>query len=113
MKNAYKSLKKCFYYNEAKKELETDGIKIDENYEFNGQKYIKCTSKHLTTFTAGTYNFNSNLSLWAVLLIIFAILILLIGFVIIFIIIKKRKKSRVNEGIINSNFDKKRENLLY
>ena len=112
LKSAYKSLEKCFYYNEEKKELETDGIIIDENYEFNGLKYIKCNSNHLTAFTAGTYYFNSNLPWWAVLLIIAAILILLVGFIIIFIIIKKRNKLRLSEGIINSNFDKKKENLL-
>ena len=61
LKSAYPSLKRCFYYNEDKKDLDTDGVIIDENYKYNGQIYIKCTSSHLTSFTAGTYNFNSNL----------------------------------------------------
>ena len=105
LKDKYKSLKKCFYYNEDKNELETDGISFDDNFEFNGEKYIKCVSKHLTAFTAGTYNFNANIPGWAVFLIVACILIALISVIIIFVIVKKRK-SRINYKNINSELNK-------
>ena len=110
LKSAYNSLEKCFYYNENNNDLETGGISITDSYEYNGQKYFKCTSNHLTAFTAGTYKFNSNISLWAVLLILGAIIIVLVGFVLLLIIVKKKKnKERFSD--FNSNGDKK-ENIL-
>ena len=105
LKDKYKSLKKCFYYNEDKNELETDGISFDDNFEYNGKKYIKCVSKHLTAFTAGTYNFNANIQGWAVFLIVACILIALISVIIIFVIVKKRK-SRISYKNINSELNK-------
>lgn len=114
LKDKYESIKKCFYYNEEKKELECDGVIIDENYRHNNIDYIKCSSNHLTAFTAGTYNFNSSLPWWAVLLIIFCILIVLVSFLIIIIIAKKRNKNktRMIENDINS-FNKDGQTLLY
>ena len=105
----YESTKKCFYYNEEKKELENNGIVIDENYVYNEKSYFKCTSSHLTAFTAGTYNFNSSLPWWGILLIVCSILLVLVGFVIIFIIVKKKKvKYRLSKTQIDSTFKKKR-----
>ena len=113
LKSKYNFLEKCFYYKEEKKDLKTDGIIIDENYEINGQKYIRCTSNHLTAFTAGTYNFNSNLPWWAVLLIVGSILTLLVGFVIIFVIIKKRNKYKGSVGHFKKKLSKMKRGLLY
>ena len=114
LKDKYESLKKCFYYNEEKKELENDGVVNDENYVYNEKSYFKCTSSHLTAFTAGTYNFNSNLPWWGVLLIVCSILLVLVCFVIIFIIVKKKKaKSRLSKTQIDSTFKKKEELLDY
>ena len=113
LKSKYQSLKKCFYYNEDKQELETDGVIIDENFEYNGEKYIKCASTHLTSFTAGTYNFNAQIPWWAFLLIVTIILIVLIGLITIFIIVKKRSKSRFSYRNINSQFNKKESLLDY
>ena len=113
LKSKYQSLKKCFYFNEDKQELETDGVIIDENYEYNGEKYIKCASTHLTAFTAGTYNFNAKIPWWAVLLIVTIIFIVLIVLIIIFIIVKKKSKSRFSYKNINSQFNKKESLLDY
>ena len=113
LKSKYQSLKKCFYYNEIKQELETDGVIIDENYEYNGEKYIKCASNHLTAFTAGTYDFNAKIPWWVVLLIVSIILIALIVFISIFIIVKKKSKSRFSYRNINSQFSKKESLLDY
>ena len=107
LKSKYKSLKKCFYYNENKNELETDGVAIDENHEYNGEKYIKCVSSHLTAFTAGTYKFNSNIPLWLALLIVGIIFGVLIGLITILIIVKKKNKNRLSYSKINSEFNKK------
>ena len=91
------------------KELETEGVEIDEAYEYKGQKYIKCTSNHLTAFTAGTYNFNSNASGLSVLLIAFGILLAFIGFLIVFFIIKKRTKSTFRFNPANSKLKQSTE----
>ena len=113
LKSQYQTLKTCFYYNEDKKELEGDGIIINENYEYNGKKYIKCASSHLTAFTAGTYNFNSKIQGWAVLIIVGGILFALIIIVIIILIAKKKcKKDIIDEEYIKSKY-KKKEVLLY
>ena len=109
LQKGYNSLKKCFYYNEKNKELETEGVEIDEAYEYKGQKYIKCTSNHLTAFTAGTYNFNSNASGLSVLLIAFGILLAFIGFLIVFFIIKKRTKSTFRFNPANSKLKQSTE----
>lgn len=111
LKDKYESLKKCYYYNEDKKELESDGIIVDENYEYKGKKYFKCSTSHLTAFTAGTYNFNSQIPWWAVLAIISVIFIILMIAVIIFRIAKRRAKQRISEGNIISDF-KNEEGLL-
>ena len=105
LKSKYESLKKCYYYNEVKKELETDGVEIDENYEFNGKKYIRCSSSHLTAFTAGTYNFNANIPWWAVLIIVASILFALLAMILIFILVKRKTKSRASYSNINSEFN--------
>ena len=112
LKDKYQSLKKCFYYNDEKKELDSEGVIIDENYEYNSKNYIKCASSHLTAFTAGTYNFNSNITWWVVLLIIIGILFVLVIFVVIIIIIKKRNKSRISASDIDS-LGKTEAKLLY
>lgn len=111
LKNKYDSLKKCFYFNEEKNDLETVGIVFDEDFKYNGKSYIKCSTSHLTTFTAGTYNFNSNIPWWVVLLIIIIILLILLGMVTIFVIIKKKSKSRASYDEISSTF-KQNEGLL-
>ena len=97
LKEKYKSLEKCFYYDEEEKDLKTEGVEIDVNYKYNGVMYIKCDSSHLTAFTAGTYNFNSNLQIWAVCLIVLIILIVLISFVVTIKIIKKRRRAKFYE----------------
>ena len=106
LKSKYENLKKCYYYNEEKKELVSDGIIVDENFEYNGKKYFKCVSEHLTAFTAGTYNFNSEIPWYAVAIIISIILLILMLAIFIFIIAKRRAKKRISESEIISSFKK-------
>ena len=114
LQNDYNSLKSCFYYNEANKELEGDGVSIDENYNYNGKAYIKCVSSHLTAFTAGTYKFNSNIPGYVVLLIVSGILLGILTMVLIIVIAKKKNKKkriRISYDKINSEFHDKDELL--
>ena len=49
--NQNKSMKMCFFYNESKDDLDTNGM-AGENVTVEGEKYLKCSSWHLTSFTA-------------------------------------------------------------
>ena len=50
----YKSMKTCLYYNEEKDLMDNDGIET-QFIEFNGEEYIKCIPRHLSSFTIGSY----------------------------------------------------------
>ena len=49
--NKNKSMKMCFFYNESNGDLDTKGM-AGENITYNGEKYLRCSSEHLTSFTA-------------------------------------------------------------
>ena len=51
---------KCFFFNESSEDLDINGI-ISENVAINGEKYLKCSSEHLTSFTA-SYETSSSTS---------------------------------------------------
>jgi len=52
-KKLFKAMKNCLYYNEEKNEMDNDGI--DTKFvEFDGEEYIKCIPKHLSSFTIGS-----------------------------------------------------------
>ena len=50
----YKSMKTCLYYNEEKDLMDNEGIET-QFIEFNGEEYIKCIPRHLSSFTIGSY----------------------------------------------------------
>jgi hypothetical protein len=53
-KKLFKAMKTCLYYNEDKNEMDKDGI--DTKFvEFDGEEYIKCIPKHLSSFTIGSF----------------------------------------------------------
>ena len=54
LKDKYQDLKQCFYYDDKKQNLITDGVNAVEKFVFQGQEYFKCVSSHLSEFTAGT-----------------------------------------------------------
>ena len=110
LKEKYNQLKACYYYDENKNELVTSGL-YSENVTFMGKEYFKCSSSHLTSFTAGTYSIidnqnsknnesNEGSNTTMVVLIIIGIILLLVIALIIFILIKKRNK--VNNSDIDS-----------
>ena len=49
----HKNLNNCYFYNDESEDLDTSGIESENNYDFEGEKFLKCSSKHLTSFTAG------------------------------------------------------------
>ena len=108
-KTHHKKLKHCFYYNETKEELDTDGVEAKDDFEYKGKKYFKCSSKHLTSFTAGDYISEEESSSenkkksnwWKVLLIILAVLIVIV--LVAFLIIHFRK-NKVDSKTIEKSF---------
>ena len=54
-KKLFKAMKTCLYYNEEKDIMESEGIET-QFVEFEGEEYIKCIPKHLSSFTIGSYD---------------------------------------------------------
>lgn len=52
-KTEYPNMKKCYFYNETNEDLDTDGVETENDYVEGNEKYLKCTTEHLTSFTAG------------------------------------------------------------
>ena len=110
-KDKYEGLKGCYYYDENKHILKTDGMSFDDNYVYNNKNYYKCEPSHLSMFTAGTNKHADNVenedksyfAAWKITVIIFAVLIALIVTIIIIIHLKKRK---INNNTIDSSFSK-------
>ena len=105
----HRFLKKCFFFNETTQDLDESGMSIEDNYNHRGTKYFKCTSKHLTSFTAGNY-YTPGLKWWQILLIVLGVLIVLAGIFIVIITIKKKKST--SENIVNSEFGNKNQVLM-
>ena len=53
-KKLFKAMKTCLYYNEEKDKMDTEGVDT-EFIEFDGEEYIKCIPRHLSSFTIGGY----------------------------------------------------------
>lgn len=107
LKEKYNHLKACYYYNEDKNDLVTDGISSVEKVDYLGKEYFKCITSHLSSFTAGTYGSNTNKKkskAGMVVLIIFSILLLIAIGVIVFFVIRKRKS---NENNFDNNMNTK------
>lgn len=103
-KNMYKDFSKCLFYNEGKGTLSTDGVNTELNFNFEGEAYIKCSTKHLTSFTISTPNVkaDSGTKWYVVLLIILLVVVILAALAVGFITIKKRM-AKNNVGVMNSD----------
>ena len=109
LKEKYNQLKACYYYDEDKNDLVTDGISSVEKVEYLGKEYFKCVTSHLSAFTAGTYGSNKKKSkAGMIVLIIFGILLLLAIGLIAYIMIRRRYSKTIdfnksindNDGIV-------------
>ena len=104
-KSYHKYLKHCFFYNEKSQDLEENGIESEDDYNYKGSKFFKCTTKHLTSFTAGNYysrSSSSGIGTFAIVMIVLGcILVLILIFVLIIILKKRNNKSNIEE--INKN----------
>lgn len=113
----FKNIKNCFFYNDNSEDLEQDGLNLEKDFVYQGEKYYKCSSDHLTAFTAGTYSFDENeeddveegLKWWSVLLVILAIIVLTTVAFIVYIKIKKRQ---LESDEIESNEESQEETLV-
>ena len=54
-KEYHKYMNSCYFYNEELEDLSEKGVAIEDNYTYDGSEYLKCTTEHLTCFTAGNY----------------------------------------------------------
>lgn len=100
-KSIFKNLKKCLFYNVKSQALDESGIAIDEDYTYNGEKYVKCVPNHLTSFTAGTSSDKGGIKWWAILLIVLGILIVLAALVIGVIYLRKMTSSKATNSEIS------------
>ena len=116
-KEYYNYMNICYFYNEEVEDLSEKGVLIDDDYEYDGNKYFKCTAEHLTCFTAGNYYYriskdpststkktdgnqtnNYGLITFIVLGCIFVIILI---FTIIILIIKHKRKKNYDEKFKN------------
>ena len=118
-KEYYNYMNICYFYNEEVEDLSEKGVLIDDDYEYDGNKYFKCTAEHLTCFTAGNYYYriskdpststnktdtngnqtnNNGLITFIVLGCMFVIILI---FTIIILIIKQKRKKNYDEKFKN------------
>ena len=102
-KKVYGSLKTCLYYNEKKEQLESDGVETIDDFTLDGETFIKCVPKHLTSFTLGTGSSSNNTVL--IILIIALCILVIIGIVVGVVIFRKKHSKQVTNKQIESSFD--------
>ena len=101
-KKFYNNMKTCFFYNEKDEKLDDDGVKTEDDYELNGEKYIRCTPKHLTSFTIGSGEGSSNVGI--IILIIVLCLLIFAGLIVGFIIYRRKCSKKATSTDIESTF---------
>ena len=96
LKEKYNHLKACYYYDENRNDLVTDGISAVKKVEYMGKEYFKCVSSHLSSFTAGTYGSNDKSNTATIVLIIVGIIVLIAIALLAYIIIRRRASQSVD-----------------
>lgn len=100
LKEKYNDLKACYYYDQEKQKLSTQGV-TPETIIYAGKEYFSCVASHLTPFTAGTEEIkdegeNSNkeseggMSFGTILLIILGVILLLVILAVVVIMVRKK-----------------------
>ena len=112
LKEKYKDLKACYYYDQEKQKLSVQGM-TPESFIYAGKEYFSCLANHLTPFTAGTAEIKDEeekpseqtkeneggMSFGTVLLIILGIIILLVLLAVVAIMVKKKLGKGDSENI--------------
>lgn len=115
-KNLFKAMTTCLFYNEKDEKIENTGVET-ENMKLNGELYIKCIPKHLTTFTVGSYKSasisNKKNNVGIIVLIVFLVLLVVGGGIAGYFCWRNRQISGDNsqmnqafpnrDGLLNSN----------
>jgi len=99
-KKFYNSMKTCLFYNEKDEKLDDDGVKTEDDYVLNGETFIRCIPKHLTTFTIGSGEGSSNVGL--IILIIVLCLLVFAGLIVGFIFYRKKCSKKATNSDIES-----------
>ena len=101
----YDAMKACVYYNEEEEKLYDDGVETIQDFIYEGEQFIKCVPKHLTSFTLGTAQNSSNVGI--IILIVVLCLLLIAGLIVGFILYRKKCSKKVNKNDIESSFPDK------
>ncbi len=100
----YSNMKTCLFYNEAKGELSSDGVKTELDVSIDGEKYIRCTPEHLTSFTIGSGDsYSSSSKTGIIILIIVLCLVVLAALIIAVICLRKKCSNKVSSSDIDSS----------
>ena len=110
MKEKYKDLKACYYYDQDKKKLSAQGMTPVEKFVYQGKEYFSCVASHLTPFTAGTVEIKDEesnqtkgneggMSVGTILLIVLGIILLLVLLVVVIIMVRKKVGKGDSESI--------------
>ena len=110
LKEKYKDLKACYYYDQDKKKLSVQGMTPVEKFVYQGKEYFSCVASHLTPFTAGTVEIKDEesnqtkdneggMSLGTILLIVLGIILLLVLLVVVIIMVRKKVGKGDSESI--------------
>ncbi len=111
-KKLFNAMTTCLFYNEKDDKIENSGVET-ETVKFDGEEYIKCIPKHLTTFTIGSYksaNVSGKSNTGTIILVICLVLLFIGAGVGGFFYWKKRKLSS-NNSQMNQAFPN-RDGLL-
>ena len=111
-KKLFNAMTTCLFYNEKDDKIENSGVET-ETVKFDGEEYINCIPKHLTTFTIGSYksaNVSGKSNTGTIILVIFLVLLFIGAGVGGFFYWKKRKLSS-NNSQMNQAFPN-RDGLL-
>ena len=104
-KNLFKAMTTCLYYNEKENITENKGVNTKE-VEFDGEKYIKCIPKHLTSFTIGSYKSSKESNAGKVVLII-CLCLLFIGIALGGYFYWRKRAYKENSSQMNQAFPNK------
>ena len=108
-KKLFNAMKTCLFYNEEENKIENTGVETKTEI-LDGEEYIKCIPKHLTSFTIGSYNeasLTDSSNAGTIVLIIF-ITLLCLGLIIGGFIFYRKKFNRVDNSQLEQAFPNKK-----